>query len=299
MKSTEKEFYSRIAKKYPELSTKKKRVANFILKDYKKLSLMTAKELALKCQVSEPTIIRFSVNLGFSGYLELTRHVKSMIQMEQSSVDRLLNAPGKSHEKTTLESYCDNALDNFEKLKASVSKEELLSIAQAVYSARNIYVVGYRASAVAANYFGYFLKKIRENVTIDTTLSWEVHDSIAQNYENSIAFAIGFRRYPRKLIEFLEYAKKNNVQIIGLTDNLISPIINLSDQYTVIELNGISFVDPIGHVMTYLSALLHEITLIDTKKALESLGKFEEYAKNQHEFFSGDSVPSWVPSLKL
>jgi DNA-binding MurR/RpiR family transcriptional regulator len=288
MKPAEKEFYNRVAKKYPELSTKKKRVADFILKDYKKLSLMTANELALQCQVSEPTIIRFSVNLGFSGYLELTRHVKNMIHMERSSVDRLLNAPGKSNAKTTLENHCDNAFHNFENLLASVSEEELQTIAQILYKTQKVYVVGYRASAVPASYFGYFLKKIRENVTIDTTLSWEINDSIANNCKNSVIFAIAFRRYPRKIIRFLEYAKKNNVKIIGLTDNLISPIINLSDQYTVIELKGISFVDPIAHVMTYLSALIHEITLIDTDKALKSLEKFEKYFKKQNEFFTSD-----------
>jgi len=296
MKPAEKEFYNRVAKKYPELSTKKKRVADFILKDYRKLSLMTAKELALQCKVSEPTIIRFSVNLGFSGYLELTRHVKSMIQMQRSSVDRLLNAPGKSNEKTILENHCDNAFQNFENLLASVSEEELHTIAQTLYTTQKVYVVGYRASAVPAIYFGYFLKKIRENVTIDTALSWEINDSIANNSKNSVIFAIGFRRYPRKIIQFLEYAKKNKVKIIGLTDNLISPIINLSDQYTVIELKGISFVDPIAHVMTYLSALIHEITLIDTDKAIKSLKKFEKYVKKQNEFFTNDRTPVWIPA---
>ena len=295
MHSAEKVFFDRIAKAYPTLSAKKKGVANFILADYKKISLMTAKELAVQCEVSEPTIIRFAVNLGFSGYLELSRHVKNMIQMELSSVDRLINASGQPDNKTTLENYCENALQNIKNMMTSVSAEELQVTAETIYKARRVYIVGYRAAAVSANYFGYFLKKIRDNVTIDTTLSWEINDSIACNSEQSIIFAIAFRRYTTKIIKFLDYAKKNKVKIIGLTDSLMSPIINLSDQYTVIDLKGISFVDPLSHVMTYLGALIHEITFIDTQKAMESLEKFEKSAKNQHEFIISDSASVWMP----
>ncbi len=99
MHTAEKAFFNRIAKAYPTLSAKKKRVANFILDDYKKISLMTAKELAVQCEVSEPTIIRFAVSLGFSGYLEFARHVKDMVQIKLSSVDRLLNATKQSNNR--------------------------------------------------------------------------------------------------------------------------------------------------------------------------------------------------------
>jgi DNA-binding MurR/RpiR family transcriptional regulator len=297
MHPVEKEFYDRVVKEYSGLSAKKKRVADFILQDYKKISLMTAKELALQCGVSEPTIIRFAVNIGFSGYLELTRHVKDMIQMRLSSVDRLLNAASESNKKSTLEKCCENAFLNFDTLMSSISPQELQTIAQTIYNAKKIYVVGYRASAIPASYFGYFLKKIHDNITVDTTLSWEINDSIARNTDKSIIFAIAFRRYSRRIIKFLEYARKCDAKIIGLTDNLISPIINLSDQYTVIELKGVSFVDPLAHVITYLGALIHEIAFIDTQKVIKSLETFEAHVKLQHEFFinDNDSRPAWMP----
>jgi len=296
MHSVEKAFFHRITKAYPKLSEKKKRVADFVLQDYKRISLMTAKELAAQCRVSEPTIIRFAVNIGFSGYLEFVRHVKDMVQMELSSVDRLFNATQQSDEATTLEKYCKNAINNLENLMESVSSTELQTIARAIYHAQNVYVVGYRASAVPASYFGYFLKRIRENVMIDTRLAWEINDSIAQTAETSIIFVITFQRYPRKIIEFLEYAKKFNVKIISLSDSFISPVINLSDQYVVINLKGVSFVDPAAHVITYLGSLIHEITVIDTEKAMKFLKKFEEQVKIGNEFMVNDSTPLWMPA---
>jgi DNA-binding MurR/RpiR family transcriptional regulator len=288
----EKEFYGRIANKYPKLSPKKKRVADFILQDYKKLSLMTAKEVALQCQVSEPTIIRFAVNIGFLGYLELVRHVKNIIQMNMSSVDRMINAAGHTNERSTLQKYCDNAFANYKSLLASVSPEELQATAQSIYNARKVYVVGYRASAVPAIYFGYLLKKIHKNVTIDTSFSWEICDSIAQNPEDSVIFAISLRRYSRKVIEFLEYARTYKIKIVGFTDNFLSPLIGVSDQYTVVDMTGVSFVDPLAHVITYLGALIHEIAYSDAENVIKSLKRFEENVNLQREFILNDSPPS-------
>ena len=73
MKSARKDLFEKIIKVYPELSPKKMRVADLILKDHKKIFLMTAKEIAQECNVSEPTIIRFVNDLGVSGYMDFVQ----------------------------------------------------------------------------------------------------------------------------------------------------------------------------------------------------------------------------------
>ena len=73
MNSAREDLFNKIIKVYPALSPKKRRVADFILKDHKKVFLMTAREIAEECQISEPTIIRFTNDLGFSGYMEFVQ----------------------------------------------------------------------------------------------------------------------------------------------------------------------------------------------------------------------------------
>ena len=74
MQSARKDLFEKIIRVYPELSPKKRRVADLILKDHKKIFLMTAKEIAQECNVSEPTIIRFVNDLGFSGYMDFVKY---------------------------------------------------------------------------------------------------------------------------------------------------------------------------------------------------------------------------------
>jgi DNA-binding MurR/RpiR family transcriptional regulator len=290
MSSAKKDLFEKIVRVYPSLSPKKRRVADFIIKDHKTVFLMTAREIAEECRVSEPTIIRFANDLGFSGYMEFVQYMKGLLHIELTAVDRLQKASRQSFEIGTLNNYCQNAIENLDNLRNSVSEKDLKKIARAIYKAETVYVAGYRASATLAYYFGYLLKKIRDNVFLDTSLSWEIKDLIVRNGKNSLMFVVGFPRYPRKTIELMEFAGKYNVKIIGLSDTPKSPIITLSDQYIIIDLESVSFIDPFAHIMTYLAALIHEITFLDNKKAVECLAKFDNGMKLGDEFYSDNAM---------
>ena len=203
MNSAREDLFNKIIKVYPALSPKKRRVADFILKDHKKVFLMTAREIAEECRISEPTIIRFTNDLGFSGYMEFVQYMKGLLHIELTAVERLQKASQQSDESNTLDKYCQNSIANIENMRNSISKNDLKKIAGAIFKAQTVYVVGYRASATLAYYFGYLLKKIRDNVFLDTSLSWEIKDLIIRNGKSRIMFVIAFPRYARKTIELM------------------------------------------------------------------------------------------------
>lgn len=290
MNSAREDLFNKIIKVYPALSPKKRRVADFILKDHKKVFLMTAREIAGECQISEPTIIRFTNDLGFSGYMEFVQYMKGLLHIELTAVERLQKASQQSDESNTLDKYCQNTIDNIENLRNSISKNDLKKIAAVIFRAETVYVVGYRASATLAYYFGYLLKKIRNNVFLDTSLSWEINDLIIRNGKSRIMFVIAFPRYARKTIELMKLAKKYKVKIIGISDTPKSPIIALSDQYIIVDLESVSFIDPFAHIITYLAALIHEITFMDNTKAVRHLSNFDDGMKITDEFYSDNGL---------
>ena len=293
MKSVKKELFDKIVIVYPTLSPKKKRVADLIVKDYKNIFLKTAKEIAQECQVSEPTITRFVVDLGFAGYAEFLHYMKGVLHSELTSVERLTMVTHRRDERTTIQKYCQNAMVNLENLLGSFQDDDFKQIAKTIYLADRVLVVGYRASSTLANYFGNLLRKIRDNVTIDTTLSWELKSSISavDESEGSVLMVVlGFPRYTMRTLEVMEYAKKCNVRIIGISDTLRSPIITKADQYFMIDVETVSFVDPFAHIIAFLGALVHEVTFLDNKKALACIARFDECAKATNEFFTTETI---------
>ena len=290
MKSAKKDLFDKIISIYPGLSPKKRRVADLIMSDYKNIFLMTAREIAEKCNVSEPTIIRFSVDMGFSGYAEFLYYMKGVLHTELTSAERLTKTSRKLDEGTTIQRYCQNAIHNLQNLMTSFSDVEFKTIASSIYKADRVYVVGYRASATLAYHFGYLLKKVRENVVIDTDLSWELMDALNDCGRNTVMVVIAFPRYPRRTIEILKYANQCNIRTIGLSDTPTSPIITLADQYVMIDIEGVSFVDPFAHIIAFLGALVHEIAFIDNEEAMRCISKFDSGVKAANEFYTEDEV---------
>ena len=290
--TVKKELFEQIIRLRPTLSPKKRRVADFMMEDYKRLFLMSAKEIAQNCQVSEPTITRFVTDLGFSGYGEFEHHLKGLLRIELTSVERLIKAGQETGNVSTLEAYCQNTIGNLENMMRSVSEQEIRNLAQMIHSVKSVLVAGYKASATLAYYFGYLLKKIKEGVIIDTAYSWETLDAISLHGESLLVFAIAFPRYPQRTIELVEYTKKYHSTVVCISDSLKSPVVNLSDHYVIIDMEGFSFVDPFSHIMTFLGALIHEIAYIDKDATAQRLSLIEEGARKRHDFYTTEQDES-------
>jgi DNA-binding MurR/RpiR family transcriptional regulator len=286
IETVRKELFQQIVRIRPSLSPKKRRVADFMMEDYKRLFIMTAKEIAQKCQVSEPTITRFVMDLGFNGYGEFEQYLKGLLRDELTSVERLLKVDQETEATTTLNAYSQNTATNLENMLQSVSETEIKNLARIIFQAESIMVAGYKASSALAIYFGYLLKKIREGVLIDTVYAWDNLDHIAVHGKSLLLFVIAFPRYPKTAVEIIEYAKQYQSRVVCLSDSLKSPVINLADHYMVVDMEGFSFVDPFSHIITLLGALVHEIAYMDKEATAERLSIIEDGVRRRQDFFS-------------
>lgn len=285
IETVKKELFQRIIKIRPDLSPKKRRVADFMMEDYKRLFLMSAKEIAQRCQVSEPTITRFVMDLGFNGFGDFEQYLKTLLRIELTSVDRFLKTGTAENQSGPLSEFRQNTIMNLENMLNTVSEAEVAELAQKIFAAKKIMVAGYKLSAALAIYFGYLLKKIKPGVTIDTIFAGDNLDRIALSEEETLLFVIAFPRYPLRSIELVQYAQKYNTQIICLTDSLKCPLVNYSDTYAIIDIEGHSFVDPFAHIITFLGALIHEIAQIDKTGTTDRLSRIEEGVHHRREFY--------------
>ena len=284
--TVKKELIEQIIRLRPTLSPKKRRVADFMMEDYKRLFLMSAKEIARRCEVSEPTITRFVTDLGFSGYADFEQYLKGLLRIELTSVERLLKADRQDEQTSTLAAYYQNTLLNLENMMKSVSELELKALARLIFDAESVLIAGYKASATLALYLGYLLKKIKAGILIDTNYAWDNLDHIALHGPATLLVVIAFPRYPQRALELVQYAKQHDSRVFCLTDNLKSPLVNLADQYLVIDMEGISFVDPFSHIITFLGALVLEIAYIDKDATARRLSKIEDGARSRSDFFT-------------
>ena len=83
---------------YSQKSSKgHRKIAEFILDNYVSASYMTASKLAQEVGVSESTVVRFAMNLGFEGYPELQSSLRSVLKNKLTSLERIEIANEPAH----------------------------------------------------------------------------------------------------------------------------------------------------------------------------------------------------------
>ena len=82
-------FLSILQEKEPTFSKGQKRIARYITDSYDKAAFMTANRLGKTVGVSESTVVRFAVDLGFDGYPSMQKAMREMVLNRLTSVQRI------------------------------------------------------------------------------------------------------------------------------------------------------------------------------------------------------------------
>ena len=72
-----------------KFSKGQRQIAAYIAEHYDKAAYMTAAKLGREVGVSESTVVRFVMELGFEGYPEFQRSLRSLIRSRLTAVQRI------------------------------------------------------------------------------------------------------------------------------------------------------------------------------------------------------------------
>ena len=83
------DILSVLQEKSPTFSKGQRRIAKYITEAYDKAAFMTANKLGKTVGVSESTVVRFAVDLGFDGYPSMQKAMQEIVLNRLTSVQRL------------------------------------------------------------------------------------------------------------------------------------------------------------------------------------------------------------------
>ncbi|MGL5150096.1 MAG: MurR/RpiR family transcriptional regulator [Clostridium sp.] len=282
-----------IQSKYSRLSKGQKLIAEFILKNYDKAAFMTAARLGIAVGVSESTVVRFANELGFSGYPKLQKSLQELIKNKLTTVQRLelsndLISNGDAL-KGVLKADMENIRTTLEKINPSVFEEVVTSI----FEAKHIYILGLRSSTALAEFLGFYLNVILQNVK---TVSYGISDIFEQMInvsEGDLVIGIGFPRYAAKTIDALDFAKNRGAKVVAITDSFLSPLASKADNTLIAQSNMASFVDSLVAPLSVINALIIAVGMNEKESITNTFGSLEQIwqdynvytynSKNVHE----------------
>ena len=256
IKDQSKDLMKLIQVKFSRLSKGQKLIAEYILKNYDKAAFMTAAKLGDSVGVSESTVVRFAIELGFSGYPKLQKALQELIKNKLTTVQRLeLSKDFMSNAdalKGVLKADMENIRSTLEKINPYTFEEVLNSI----FKAKNIYIIGLRSSTALAEFLGFYLNIILQNVRIVSYGISDIFEQMINVHEGDLVIGIGFPRYATKTIDALDFAKNRGADVVALTDSLLSPLAAKSDYTLIAQSNMASFVDSLVAPLSVINALI-------------------------------------------
>ena len=266
-----------------------RQIARYLLAHYDKAAYMTAAKLGAEVSVSESTVVRFVMELGYAGYPEFQKALQELIRTKLTSFQRMEVTNHLIGDGDVLEKVLMTNVDNIRHTLESISRAAFHDAVDAIVRAKNIYIIGVRSSAMLANFLSYSLQMIFDNVRlIDTTAGSELFQQMMSIGEGDVMVAISFPRYSKRVIKAVEFARRAGADVVALTDSPESPIAPSAQQVLVAQSDMASYVDSLVAPLSLINAVVVAVSRAREDEVRDRLHKLENiwdeydvYDKNQ------------------
>lgn len=266
-----------IESKMTSFSKGQKLIANYISENYDKAAYMTAAKLGSVVNVSESTVVRFAIELGFDGYPDLQHALQELVRTSLTSVQRMEVTNSRIGDGDVLTSVLLSDADKIRHTLDAIDKEDFDKAVEKIIGARTIYIMGMRSSAALAGFLNYNLRMIFDNIKfVDTTSVSEMFEEIMGMGEDDVLIAISFPRYSKRIINAVDYANHVGTNVIAITDSKMSPIAQNASQKLIAKSDMVSFVDSLVAPLSIINAIVVAVARKKQNELTVRLRKLEE-----------------------
>ena len=246
-----------LQEKAPSFSKGQKKIAQYIMEAYDKAAFMTANKLGKTVGVSESTVVRFAVDLGFDGYPSMQKSMQEMVLNRLTSVQRIGVANDRLGDQDVVSMVIHSDMEKLRQTEETVNRDEFAASVNAILKAKRIYILGVRSVAPLANFLGYYLNYMFNNVHVISGYSaGEMFEKIVGIKPEDVVVAISFPRYSSATVKAAQYCRSAGATVIGLTDGKDSPLGVNSDYVLVAKSDMVSLVDSLVAPMSVINALI-------------------------------------------
>ena len=276
------DILSILEEKGPSFSKGQRRIAEYITDSYDKAAFMTASRLGKTVGVSESTVVRFAVELGFDGYPEMQKAMQEMVMNRLTSVQRIEVANNRIGNQDILSKVLQSDADKIRQTSETISREHFRLAVEAVLKARRIYILGVRSAAPLANFTGYYMNYMFEDVRVITVSgAGEMFENLVNITPDDVVIAFSFPRYSSATLKAAQYCRALGATVIGITNSTLSPLAQNSDHVLIAKSDMVSLVDSLVAPLSVVNALLVALASArekEVQKSLETLERvWEEY----------------------
>ena len=274
-----------LAEKAPTFSKGQRAIAKFITESYDKAAFLTASKLGKTVGVSESTVVRFAVELGYDGYPSMQKAMREMVLNRLTSVQRIEVANDRIGDQDVVSMVLQSDMDKLRQTGEILDRDAFRAAVNALLGAKRIYIVGVRSAAPLANFLGYYLGYMFNNVHIVTASgSSEMFEKIVGITAEDAVIAFSFPRYSTATLRAAGYCRSVGATVVGVTDHRQSPLAQSSDHVLLAKSDMVSLVDTLVAPLSVCNALIVALASKREKELAKTFNTLERVWEEYHVY---------------
>ncbi len=290
---------SRINERYSSMSKGQKLLAGYITDYYDNAVFLTAAKLGETVGVSESTVVRFAVHLGYKGYPEFQQSLEEMVRGKLSAIQHTEVSYGRIGRSGVLESVLRADMEKIKGTLEKIDRHAFQLAVDTILSARRIYVAGIRSCAPLAAFLAFYLNFMFDNVTnLQTNSSSELFEQMVRIGREDVIIGISFPRYSMRTLKALEFANNRSAKVITLTDSVHSPMNLYSSCNLIADSDMISIADSLVAPLSVINALITALCIRRQDEVAGTLDALEDIWE-EYQFYGNDEIDYIDDTLKM
>ncbi|HEY1627358.1 MAG TPA: MurR/RpiR family transcriptional regulator [Streptosporangiaceae bacterium] len=213
------------------LTPTQRRIAQCLVENAATAAFLSSSELAALTGVSQPSVTRFAMALGYDGYPDLRMRLREL-HLGGAAEDGGVAEDNADARRNEYQHAVAAEIANLEGLSAALSDPgPVQEAARLLVASRPLTIMGLRVSAPLASYVSFFARKFHPDVRVVAGTGSEIEDQLEQARAagGTAVLSIMLPRYPRESIELLGRCRELGFAVVTITDVAMGPAAALSD----------------------------------------------------------------------
>ena len=219
-----------IQSSYSTLPQAQKAVAEYIVGHYQDIPFLSVTSMAKEIGVSDTTIIKYCMQLGFSGFGDFKRTVTEYVQTQSNWHDRLEQHLTEIEDQDVYSKVYHSEIGNIKNtLENSLNRQNYDRLLNSLDQAENIYIMGFRSSSILARFLSFSLGQLGYRTYPITPEAGDYYELACRMTPKDLLISISFSRYMSDAVIIAEAAAKKGVPHVAFADTMLSPVAAHSD----------------------------------------------------------------------
>jgi DNA-binding MurR/RpiR family transcriptional regulator len=211
-----------------------KQLASFALDKPEEIAFGTVAEIADHAGVQPSTLVRFAQTLGYHGFSHLQQIFRARLRERFPDYRERLAVLRQGEQEgfqvsALLDGFIDAASVSLDRMRETVSVQELGRAIDTLARAETIYLLGARRVFPIAAYLAYAFGKLGIRANLIDHVAQLGPEQLAMATGKDAVLAISFTPYAPVTAELAAAAARRNVPVVAITDSAFSPLVHEAD----------------------------------------------------------------------